>query len=100
MEEFQKKYYRKAQFYKFYTPNGRLPDVNANMSYRDTIHLEKVLENAAKKREKMLDILKQRVKKDIEKEQYDKYYQVKNMTEFNLLKDYIKTNLNPKYAFS
>jgi hypothetical protein len=47
--------------------NGILPDVNANMSYRDTIHLEKVLENAAKKREKRLDILKQRVKKILKK---------------------------------
>lgn len=126
MEEFKKKYYRKAQFYNFsnpnrilidingvmhndvnrniphnsyFSPNGRLPNVNANMSYRDKFYLEKVLENASKKREKRLDILKQRVKKNIEKEQYDKYYQVKNMTEFNLLKDHIKTNLNPKYSF-
>ena len=127
MEGFQRKYYRKAQFYNFsnpnrmlidingvmhndvnrniphnsyFSPNGRLPDINPDMSYKDKLYLEKVLENAAKKREKRLDILKQRVEKDIEKEQYNKYYQVKNMAEFNLLKDHIKTNLNPKYPFS
>jgi hypothetical protein len=126
MEEFQKKYYRKAQFYNFsssnrilidingvihddnrvmfndnyFSPTGKLPNVNGSISYRDKLYLEKVLENAAKKREKRLDILKQRVEKDIEKNQYDKYYQVKNMTEFNLLKDHIKTNLNPTYQFA
>lgn len=94
MEEFQKKYYRKAQFYNFsnsnrilidvngvmhhdvnrniphnsyFSPNGRLPEVNADMSYRDKLYLEKVLENAAKKREKRLDILKQHVKKILKK---------------------------------
>jgi len=55
MEEFQKNI-NEVIHNSYFTPNGRLLDVNANMSYRY-----------------------------IEKEQYNKYYQVKNMTEFNLL---------------
>ncbi len=115
MEEFKRKYYRRNQFsyvsnrkkpleYSIsdhlnppeYVPN---PKHTVPIQLRDKIYLEKVLENATKKREKRLDILKNRIKKDIEKNQYDKHYQVKNMTEYNILKEYITTNLNPKFEF-
>ncbi len=102
MEEFKRKYYRRNQFSyitKLEHPQEYLPNYTVPIQLRDKLYLERVLENATKKREKRLDILKQRIKKDIEKNQYDKHYQVKNMTEYNILKEYIKTNLNPKFEF-
>jgi len=96
MEIFEKNYYRRYQFNEIGGLH-RLPYNNAKINLRDKKYLQNILEKSLIKRNNRLTILQNRLKKDIEKNQYNKHYQVNNMTEFNMLKKYVNENLNSKY---
>jgi len=96
MESFSKKYYRRRQIEAY----GTTPKCNDKVNLRDKKYFEKIIGNSIIKSNKRIDGLKLRIKKDIDKNDFSKHYQVNNMFEFNLLRKYVNDEFGPKYFFT
>jgi len=95
MKSFSKKYYRRGQINFI----GTTPKCNDKVNLRDKEYFEKIIGNSIIKSNKRIDGLKLRIKKDIDKNDFSKHYQVNNMFEFNILRKYVNDEfkLKPKY---
>jgi len=93
MKSFSKKYYRRGQFKAY----GTTPKWNDTVNLRDKKYFEKIIGNSIIKSNKRIDGLKLRIKKDIDKNDFSKKYQVNNMFEFNILRKYVNDEFKIKY---
>ena len=95
MESFSKKYYRRGQFEAYNRWKW-----NDKVNLRDKKYFEKIIDNSIIKSNKRIDGLKLRIKKDIDKNDFSKHYQVNNMFEFNILRKYVNDEFGSKYFFT